>query len=534
MTTDDSGVAQPWWRDTTFYEIYVRSFADGAGDGIGDLAGIRSRLPYLKALGIDALWLTPFYPSPQADHGYDVADPRGVDPMFGSLEDFDRLLADTHAHGLRLTIDVVPNHSSDRHPWFQQALRDRPGSPARERYHFRDGRGPDGAAPPNNWRSTFGGSAWTRVPDGQWYLHLFAPGQPDLNWRHPDVPADYERTLRFWLDRGVDGFRIDVAHALFKERGLPDNPDGVSPNLMAESFEYTPMWNQPEVHDVYRSWRRILDSYPGDRMAVGEVWLGDPAVVADYVRPDELNLAFNFRLLFTKWSAERMRRAITRSLERLGRVGAATTWVLSNHDVPRHATRYGGDDVEVGRQRARAAALMLLALPGPVYLYAGEELGLPEVDLPDEVLQDPVWERSGHTMRGRDGCRVPLPWSGDTPPYGFSPGNESWLPQPPLWRELAVARQDDDPDSMLTLYRTGLAERRHQPALGDGSLEWRDAGADVLAFRRPARDGGPAIVCVLNMGSAAVPLPEGEVVLASTTLDGKLPPDAGVWLAVRA
>jgi alpha-glucosidase len=529
-----SPTGAPWWRDAVFYEIYIRSFADADGDGVGDLAGIRSRLPYLRDLGVDALWLTPFYRSPQADHGYDVADPRAVDPLFGTLDDFDALVADAHAAGLRVTVDVVPNHSSTAHPWFQAALRDGPSGADRARYLFRDGRGPDGSEPPNNWRSMFGGPAWTRLPDGQWYLHLFAPEQPDLDWRHPDVPADYERTLRFWLDRGVDGFRIDVAHMLFKAAGLPDDPTG-TPNLMADRLDPTPICNQPEVHDVYRAWRRVLDSYAGDRMAVGEVWLGDAHEVARYVRPDELQLAFNFRLLFAPWSAGRLRTAIDRSLAELGTVGAPTTWVLANHDVPRAVSRYGAGETDgaLGLRRARAAALLLLALPGPAYLFAGEELGLPDADLPDEVLQDPVWERSGHTIRGRDGCRVPMPWSGDAPPYGFSPGPVgTWLPQPANWSQRTAAAQDGDAGSTLTLYRTALGLRRSEPALGDGALRWLDAPPDVLVFARPAPAGGRAIVCAVNLGAEPVDVPAGDVLISSgDLLDGRLPTDTAVWVA---
>lgn len=524
----------PWWRDAVCYEIYVRSFADSDGDGVGDLAGIRARLPYLSALGVDAVWLTPFYPSPQADHGYDVADPRDVDPLFGTLADFDALVTDAHAAGLRITVDVVPNHTSDRHPWFQAALRDGAGGPARARYLFRDGRGPDGDEPPNNWRSMFGGPAWTRVADGQWYLHLFAPEQPDLDWRHPDVPADYERTLRFWLDRGVDGFRIDVAHMLFKAAGLPDDPTG-APNLMADTLVPTPTCNQPEVHDVFRAWRRILDSYAGERMAVGEVWLGDAHEVAKYVRPDELQLAFNFRLLFAPWSADRLRAAIDRSLAALGDVGAPTTWVLANHDVPRAVTRYGGDETDgpLGLRRARAGALLMLALPGPAYLFAGEELGLPDVDLPDEVLQDPVWERSGHTVRGRDGCRVPLLWSGDAPPYGFSPTpGDTWLPQPPGWAGRTAQAQERDPASTLSLYRRALAVRRWEPALGAGELRWLESPGDVLLFARPARDGGREVVCAVNLGADPVDVPAGEILTCSGDLvDDRLPADTAVWVA---
>jgi alpha-glucosidase len=514
----------PWWRTAVFYEVYVRSFADAGGSGVGDLRGIHDRLDHLAALGVDALWLTPFYPSPMADHGYDVADPRDVDPMFGTLADFDDLLAAAHQRGLRLTVDIVPNHYSSAHPWFVEALASPPGSAARERFMFRDGRGAGGAEPPNNWQSTFGGPAWTRVPDGQWYLHLFAPEQPDLNWRNPEVGDDMERTLRFWLDRGVDGFRIDVAHGLYKAVDLPDNPAGLAPDLMSESAVPTGMWNQPEVHDVYHRWHAVCDSYAHSPVLVGEVWIGDATQQARYVRPGELHLVFNFRLLFSGWDSAGMRQAIESSTHELLAVGAASTWVLSNHDVVRHPTRYGGD--VVGLRRARAALLLILALPGAAFIYQGEELGLEEVDLPDAALQDPIWERSGHTQRGRDGCRVPLPWSGEVPPYGFTTADRSWLPQPADWGPLTVQAQHDDADSMLGFYRSALA-RRPRTLDTTAPLIWNrtDGVLDLTVA------GAPGIRIVVNLGADPVALPAGDVLLASGPVtDGKLPTDTAVWL----
>lgn len=516
----------PWWRTAVFYEIYVRSFADSTGDGVGDLRGIHDHLDHLVTLGVDALWLTPFYPSPMADHGYDVSDPRGVDPMFGTMQDFDDLLAAAHDRGLRVTVDIVPNHFSSAHPWFLAALDATPGSPERDRFIFRDGRGPDGVEPPTNWLSTFGGPAWTRAPDGQWYLHLFTPEQPDLNWRNPDVGDDMEATLRFWLDRGVDGFRIDVAHGLFKAVDLPDNPAGLAPDLMSETAEPTGMWNQPEVHDVYRRWRRVLDERPGEPVLVGEVWIGDAAEQARYVRPDELHLVFNFRLLFSAWEPSEMSQAIDRSTHELRAVGAASTWVLSNHDVVRHTTRYGGG--AAGLRKARAALLLILALPGAVFLYEGEELGLEEVELPDAALQDPIWESSGHTVRGRDGCRVPMPWSGDRPPYGFTPGERSWLPQPLDWAELTVAAESRDRTSMLGFYREALA-RRPRTLDPDAPLTWnrRDSVLDVTVT------GAPGVRCVVNLGAEPVALPPGDLLLTSDPVTGRmLPSDTTAWLAL--
>jgi alpha-glucosidase len=514
-----------WWREAVFYQVYVRSFADGSGDGVGDLAGIRAHLPHLAELGVDALWITPFFPSPMADHGYDVADPRDVEPVFGDLAGFDALLADAHALGLKVTIDLVPNHSSHQHVWFAEALASPPGSAARARYLFRDGRGPDGSEPPNNWPSVFGGPAWTRVPDGQWYLHLFAPEQPDLDFTNPEVLADLEETLHFWLRRGADGFRIDVAHGMAKPAGLPDMVPAEDTGLFADEGAGDLRFDQDAVHEVHRRVRAVLDQYP-DRMAVGEVWVFDDERLAAYLRPDELHLAFNFRLLTADWDAAALRSAIEHSLATVAPTPAPACWVLSNHDRPRHVTRYGGG--ELGTRRARAAALLQLALPGVAYVYNGDELGMPDVDLPDEVLQDPIWERSGHTERGRDGCRVPVPWSGDAPPYGFSATADTWLPMPAGWGPLTAAAQDGDPGSMLTLYRTALALRRSSPALTGTDVHWLPAPEGCLAF---GRSGG--LVCLVNLSGAPVPLPAGEVLLASEPVaEGSLPVDAAVWLHV--
>jgi alpha-glucosidase len=512
-----------WWRDEVVYQVYVRSFADSDGDGVGDLDGIRSRLGYLELLGVGALWITPFYRSPMADHGYDVADPRDVDPLFGDLAAFDALVADAHALGIRVIVDVVPNHSSTQHEWFQAALHDGPGSPARARYHFRDGQGPDGALPPNNWPSVFGGPAWTRVPDGQWYLHLFAPEQADLNWDNPEVWADFERTLRFWIEHGADGFRIDVAHGLAKPDGLPDYE--VQPQPPPGSLpDSDPRFDHDGVHEVHRMVRKVLDEYPG-RIAIGEIWVKDDESFARYVRPDELHQAFNFRLATVLFDATQVRDAIEHSMAAVASVGAAPTWALSNHDVPRTVTRYGGGIV--GVQRARAMALVELALPGAVFLYNGEELGLPEAELPPEARQDPMWTRSGHTV-SRDGARVPVPWQGSEPPYGFSPdGTATWLPMPPDWAPYTVEAQLEDPGSVLSLYRSALELRRTHPAFTGTELEWYGAPDGCFAFRRK----GSGLVCAFNSSGEPVPLPPGELLLSSTALvDGALPTDAAAWL----
>ena len=471
----------PWWRDAVVYEIYVRSFADGNGDGVGDLPGIRSRLPYLAELGVDAIWLTPFYPSPQADHGYDVADYRDVEPRFGTLTDFDRLLEDAHALGLRVIIDIVPNHTSSAHRWFRAALASPPGSPERARYIFRPGRGRGGAQPPNNWTSHFGGGAWTREPQGEWYLHLFDPGQPDLDWTNPEVGDEFESILRFWLDRGADGFRVDVANGLAKADGLPDMRRGTA----------SPHADQPAVHDVYRRWRKVLDSYDGDRMAVVEAWSRDAELRSLYTRPDELHQAFNFHFQVADWSAAAFRRVVDDGLTTTSTTGAAPTWVLSSHDQLRHVSRYGGG--EVGLSRARAATLFMLALPGSGYLYQGEELGLPQVEVAPEDRQDPAWARSGHTIVGRDGCRVPLPWTGSAPPYGFGSGTApTWLPQPDDWAPLTVEAQTGHDGSTLERYRSALAIRREQLAGHDEPLEWLPTPIGTLSFARGR------LVCTTN------------------------------------
>ncbi|MFI1601981.1 glycoside hydrolase family 13 protein [Streptomyces griseofuscus] len=537
-----------WWRQAVIYQVYPRSFADADGDGLGDLKGITQRLDHLGALGVDALWLSPFYPSELADGGYDVADHRDVDPRLGSLDDFDALVAEAHRLGLKVVVDLVPNHTSHQHPWFQEALRAGPGSAARERYVFRPSRGAGGELPPSDWQSVFGGSAWHRVADGEWYLHLFAAQQPDLNWDNEEVRADFRTTLRFWSDRGVDGFRVDVAHGLAKELTEPlrdiggIGASGETALLRVPPGDH-PYWDRDEVHEIYRDWRKVFDAYRPPRSAVAEAWVPGPRR-ALYARPDELGQAFNFEYLEAAWSAEELRRVITEELATARAAGAAATWVLSNHDVVRHHSRLmlppgtdpgawllsGGHapavDREAGLRRGRAATLLMLALPGASYLYQGEELGLPEVaDLPTEVLQDPIWEQTGHVRKGRDGCRVPLPWTADGASYGFGPGG-AWLPQPPDFAAYAVAAQSGVEGSTLELYRTALRLRRK---LLDGeSLIWStDSPEDVLDFSRC--EGWR---CVANLGTAAVTMPAGEVLLSSGPLpgDGTLPPDTTVWL----
>ncbi|MFJ6850633.1 glycoside hydrolase family 13 protein [Streptomyces sp. NPDC091271] len=529
----------PWWRDAAIYQVYVRSFADGDGDGTGDLAGVRARLPYLVELGVDALWFTPWYLSPLADGGYDVADYRAIDPAFGHLAEAEKLIAEARELGIRTIIDIVPNHVSDRHSWFQAALAAAPGSPERELFHFREGRGAQGEIPPNDWVSEFGGTPWTRVGDGQWYLHLFAPGQPDLNWAHPAVRQEHEDVLRFWFDRGVAGVRIDSAALLAKDPALPDFVKDTDPH---------PYIDRDELHDIYRSWRAIADGYDG--IFVGEVWLPDSERFARYLRPDELHTAFNFNFLACPWDAGLLRTAIDDTLAEHAPVGAPATWVLCNHDVTRTVTRYGREatgfdfaakvfgtptDLELGTRRARAAALLSLALPGAVYLYQGEELGLPEADIPRERIQDPMHLRSGGIDPGRDGCRVPLPWSAEEPYAGFGSAAEPWLPQPADWPSYAAEGQGTDPGSMLTLYREALRLRRVEPGFAaapgesaDGRLNWLPSSSGVLAFMRTH-----GLICVVNLSGSPVPLPDhDEMLLTSGPLgpSGLLPDDTAAWL----
>ena len=500
-------------------------------------------------LGVDAVWITPWYPSPMADGGYDVSDYCDIDPRFGTLADVDGLLADAHALGLRVIVDLVANHTSCEHPWFTAALAAGPESPERDRYFFRDGRA-GGEEPPNDWISAFGGGAWTRVrePDGrpgQWYLHTFAPEQPDLDWSRDAVREEFDAILRFWLDRGVDGVRVDAAPAMAKVPGLPDAGHAPGARFESRTWVDNPHWDVDTVHDILRRWRAIGDTYDGDRLFVTEAVVRDPERLSRYVRPDEMHTSFNFDYLTAPWEAARLREVIDESLAALEPVGAPATWVLSSHDETRHVTRFGRaytgagfggalvpsttPDLELGRCRARAAALLTLALPGSAYLYQGEELGLPEVDdLPEAALQDPTWERSGRTERGRDGCRVPLPWTGDRPPFGFTEdGVAPWLPQPPDWAALTAAAQREDPASSLSLYRAALHLRRELAALHTTPLAWVPADDDVLAF-----DRGPTFRCVVNLSARPVDLTgQGSVLLASGPCAGELPPDTAVWLS---
>ena len=529
-----------WWRSGVIYQIYPRSFADLNGDGMGDLAGITSKLSKLKELGVDAIWLSPFYTSPQKDAGYDVADYVDVDPLFGTLSDFDELLAKAHDLGLRVMIDLVPNHSSDQHNWFQRALKAGPGSKERAYYHFKDGRGENGELPPNNWQSMFGGPAWTRVEDGQWYVHLFDSSQPDLNWENDEVRAEFEAILRFWLDRGVDGFRVDQPHAMAKAPGLPDHPYVNEAGAgFIEGRENPPMWFQDSVHDIFRSWRKILDSYPGDRAMCGEAYVLPLSFMALWVRPDEFHQTFNFRFLDAGWNRESLVSAINESFQAFDAVGAPSTWVLNNHDVIRHVSRFGGDygratasdgigadnpqpDNELGLEVARGATLFMLGLPGASYLYQGEELGLPEhTTIPAANRQDPTFFRTSGARVGRDGCRVPLPWERGGSSNGFSSADISWLPQPVSFGPLSRDEQELEENSTLSLYKRALSLRK-ELGLGEGSFDWVSQ-AELLSYKN---DG---VLIAHNFSNEELPLPTGELLLKSGS-GSSLMPNQTAWI----
>ena len=549
-TTEDDKTAA-WWRQAAVYQIYPRSFADANGDGLGDIPGIVSRADYLAQLGIDAVWLSPFYPSALADGGYDVADYRDVDPRLGTLDDFDAMVTALHDRGIRVVVDIVPNHTSDLHEWFQEALAAGRGSEARERYIFREGAGPDGSEPPTDWGAAFGGSAWERVEDGQWYLHSFAVEQPDLNWDHPEVRADFLKTLRFWSDRGVDGFRIDVAHMLTKDLTEP-LPSRADLELIDRTSGRHPLIDRDEVHEIYAEWRRVFNEYDPPRTAVAEAWVETPERRAKYASAEGLGQAFNFDLLVADFEAAQFRSIIADNVEQARLTGSSSTWVLSNHDVTRHATRYGlaplggrpvkqgvewiaagGPedqlDRERGARRANAATLLLLGLPGSTYLYQGEELGLHEVaTITAEQRQDPAFFRGGaFDGLGRDGCRVPLPWTASGSSFGFGSGG-SHLPQPTWFAEYAVDVEAGDPSSTLSLYREAL-RLRHLLQTGE-ALAWIDTGrADVLRFARP---NGWQIVTNFGEERFELGADAAGVVLSSLALDGQLlPGESTAWIA---
>lgn len=549
--TDDD-----WWRDAVVYQIYPRSFQDADGDGEGDLQGVIDRLDYLQRLGANAIWLSPFYPSPLADGGYDVADYRAVDPRFGTMAQFDELCEQAHARGIRIIIDIVPNHTSDQHAWFKAALASEPDSPERARYVFRRGKGEHGELPPTNWLSNFGGSAWEPCGDGWYYLHLFAKEQPDLNWDNPQVHEEFLDVLKFWCDKGVDGFRIDVSHGLAKDLREPLR-DRLDPTLMSPQAEdgSDPIWDRNAVHDIYREWRHLFNQYHPAKYAVGESWTPFTKRVFQYARQDELGAIFDFSLQKAAWNRDEYRSTIERTREYAIEAHTAPTWVLGNHDVPRIASRLGlpvGANIEnwvtsngtkppidpvSAAKRARAAALVMLGLPGTAFIYQGEELGLPEdFDLKPEELQDPFWERKNHTFKGRDGCRVPLPWNEAHPGFGFNMTGKSWLPQPDWYKRYAASLQDVKSDSSLNLYRKAIELRTQMVSNnGDVSLEWLDesiTGPDGFGWRLPSG------MTVLTNFSAkeSLELPEGAEVLLDSNMSCEtgramsyVPPETTVW-----
>ncbi len=542
-------ISSEWWRSAIIYQIYPRSFADGNGDGMGDLPGITSRLGSLASLGIDAIWLSPFMRSPQKDAGYDVSDYTDVDPLFGTLADFDAMVSRAHELKLRVLVDLVPNHTSDQHKWFQAALAAPKGSPEREFYHFKEGKGLNGELPPNNWLSMFGGPAWTRIEDGSWYCHLFDSSQPDLNWENPAVQEAFEEILRFWLDRGVDGFRVDQPHAMGKAEGLPDHPDVERAGAgFIEGEPSPPMWFQESVHPIFRRWRQILDSYPGERAMCGEAYVLPLSFMALWVRPDEFHQTFNFRYLDSEWKPEILFASINESFKAFDEVGAPSTWVLSNHDIIRHATRMGGvvgrptasdgigpndpqPDRELGLRRARGATLFTLGLPGSTYLYQGEELGLPEhTTIAEEFRQDPTFFRTGGKRVGRDGCRVPLPWeSGAGASNGFNETGKAWIPQPEIYAEYSRDKQDGIEGSTLEMYKHALRLRK-ELGLGNGSFDWEPeyTNATTLGYRNGS------VLVIHNFGREAIALPAGDVIASSANAASVgIEPDQTVWLQTK-
>ncbi|NCV98443.1 MAG: alpha-amylase [Actinobacteria bacterium] len=540
MTLADASTNAPgkWWRNAVIYQIYR----------MGDLKGVEGRLESLSELGVDAIWFSPFMSSPQKDAGYDVSDYTDIDPLFGTLEDFDSVLSKAHDLGLKVIVDLVPNHSSSEHPLFKAALRAGKGSPERSYYHFADGKGEDGELPPNNWQSVFGGPAWTRIDDGQWYLHIFDSSQPDFNWGNPEVEKFFHGVLRFWLDRGADGFRVDVAHALIKEPGLPDVEELSSSMTGSDSDPKDekphPHWGQEGVHEIIRGFRKVIDEYDNRAMAA-EAWILPLSKMAKWVRKDEYHQAFNFEYLATEWEARRLKEVVDESLFEFGAVGAPSTWVLSNHDVIRHVTRlsykeipkqgdgigpdYPQPDEAKGQRIGRAASAFMLGLPGSSYLYQGEELGLPEhTTLESEYRQDPTFFRTNGERVGRDGCRVPIPWEADAPAFGFSETGKSWLPQPQNYRGYSRDRQQGVAGSTLELYKRLLSLRKSN-ALGDGNLAWVESLCtdSTLAYMNNS------VLVVANFGLDSLALPEGELLVTTQhdlSIEGVLEHDQVAWI----
>ncbi len=537
-----------WWRQAVVYQIYPRSYADSNADGIGDLKGVTSRIDYLQSLNIDAIWLSPFYPSPLVDGGYDVSDYRNVDPKLGTLADFDEMLAALHNVGIRIFVDIVPNHCSHLHQWFQDALAAPPHSPERNRFIFRDGRGEDKAQPPTDWVSHFAPSAWTHESTfggvhNQWFLHYFAPEQPDWNWDNPEIAEDFLKTLKFWADRGVDGFRIDVAHGLKKDLSEPFRMRNTLEHEIDRPTDGNGILaDRNEVFDVYKQWRKLFNQYDPPKVAVAEANVL-PERIPLYASEETLGQCFDFRFIFTPFNAQAYKENVTEAIELAKINGSSCTWCLSNHDQIRHATKFGLDksvdrrlwmlsdgksaelDRETGTKRALAATLFILALPGSTYLYQGEELGLHEVtDIPESMIQDPQYLKNLKFDKGRDGCRVPLPWEANADYFGFSTGG-SHLPQPSWFKNYAVDMQFGKHESSLSIYQEALRIRKD--LMCEESMTWHETGdPEVLHFSRP--NGWN---CLINFEGDDYLIPNGDIILSSTPIvKGRLPAGSTLWI----
>ena len=558
-----------WWRQAAIYQIYPRSFKDSNGDGLGDIKGITSKIDYLSSLSLDAVWLSPFFPSALVDGGYDVDDYRDVDPKLGTLADFDEMLAKLHDAGIRIFVDIVPNHSSNLHLWFKEAIAAEPGSAARNRYIFRDGKGANGELPPTDWPSHFAPSAWTHESKmggkhNQWYCHLFAPEQPDWNWDNPEIEADFLKTLKFWADRGVDGFRIDVAHAMKKDLSEPlkSQPRYASHKELDQAKGTNVLFDRNEVHEVFKTWRNLFNQYDPPRVAVAEANVSAEALVK-YASTEELGQSFNFELLEANFNAYDFKTIIDRAINSSKKNGSSTTWCLNNHDQMRPATKFGllptvdrvrwrnsnGTtsplDVKLGTQSAIAGSMLIMALPGCTYIYQGEELGLHEVtDIPEDQIQDPQYLRNLKVDKGRDGCRVPLPWTKTGSSFGFGAAG-AHLPQPKNFGDYSVEVESADPTSPLSIFRKALALRKE--LLAPEEITWHETGdSNVLHFSRPN-----GLNCITNFGRNyynfdAVLKSGGEVIHSSAplakagvylvhgveTTGNDLPPATTVWVKV--
>ena len=505
-----SSQQKPWWHNSVGYEVYLRSFADSDGDGVGDLAGVTQRLDYLRELGIDLIWITPFYPSPMVDFGYDVSDYCDVDPLFGSIRDFDRLVAEAHDRELRVVIDLIPNHCSDQHVWFRNAVED-PDSSYRDYFIWRPPAADGG--PPNNWRSNFGGQAWTLEPlSGEYYLHLFLPEQPDLNWRNPAVQREFIRILRYWLAKGVDGFRIDVAHALVKDLELRDNVQHRDVALDAPrreqwaAFDHLYDVGQVETPDIYKRWRSIVEDH--DAVLIGETYVLDASLFGSMLRGDGLHHGFWFKPMFIDWDPRQIRRALSDALDAVD-PDAMISWVTSSHDDPRAATRFGGGDL--GRERALALSMLLFCLPGLPFLYQGEELGLVDGVVTEDERADPV---GADVSLGRDGCRTPMPWE-PGPGFGFSDATSTWLPHGGRRDQDTTHVQRADPRSWFHKFRALIALRKTHATLRGPDVEWIETTDGSVSFRRGA------IYVTANAGEHPVVLGvEGDVLFSTTGRSG--------------